>query len=116
MSDVLREMRASAKHVAAGGYAPHDGMITRWADHLERVETERDHMRWHAVEDLLPVNGERVLARYVGVYEARLVTFWDGGGSHHFGGPGEADGRGSQPATHWAPIPALSPTTDDQEQ
>ena len=59
--------------------------------------------KWIRTKTAMPSNNERVLAKYEGVYDARIVTFWrDGGGRPHFGLPSEADGKGSQPATHWA--------------
>lgn len=61
---------------------------------------------WKSLKGGLPIDGKRVLARYKGVYDCRVVIFWrDGGGTPHFGLPGEPDGKGSQPATHWAYIP-----------
>jgi len=60
------------------------------------------------VESELPRNGHRVIAIYRGVYAHRIVTFWrDGGGTPHFGMPNEPDGKGSQPATHWMPLPKM---------
>ena len=59
--------------------------------------------KWIRTKTAMPSNNERVLAKYEGVYDARIVTFWrDGGGRPHFGLPSEADGKGSQPATYWA--------------
>lgn len=55
---------------------------------------------WVSVKTKLPRNRQRVLAKYVGVYGPRVVTFWRDGVNTHFGEPPE-----SQPATHWAPIP-----------
>ena len=61
---------------------------------------------FYRVSDKLPKDGQRVIAKYAGVYNARIVTFWkDGGGNNHFGLLNEIDGKGSQPATHWMNIP-----------
>lgn len=55
---------------------------------------------WVPANQRLPEHGCKVLACYVGVYDARVVTFWrDGGGQSHFGYPE------SNPVTHWMPIP-----------
>lgn len=43
-----------------------------------------------------PMPGTRVLARYDGVYGPLVVTCWLNGGEYRFG---------TQPATHWCPIP-----------
>jgi len=68
-------------------------------------ELEAAH-RWIPVRERLPRDGQKVLCRYDGVYECRLCWFWiDSGGTHHFGYVSEDDGRGSQPATHWMPLP-----------
>lgn len=85
-------------------YACEQVSVEDWVNNamFQRVE-------WVDVESgPLPEVGERVLARYVGVYDCRVVTFWrDGGGQPHFGSPGEKDGKGSQPVTHWTPYPLL---------
>jgi len=61
---------------------------------------------WSSVETKLPAHGQRVICKYQGVYDARIVTFWrDTGNNAHFGLPGESDGKGSQPASHWMPLP-----------
>lgn len=63
---------------------------------------------WISVKDALPEHGQRVIARYTGVYNDRVVTFWiDGGNNPHFGSINEPDSKGSQPATHWMPIPEV---------
>jgi hypothetical protein len=63
---------------------------------------------WVRVKDKLPMESERVIAIYRGVYHHRIVTFWrDAGGTPHFGHPSEPDGKGSQPATHWHPLPEM---------
>jgi len=63
---------------------------------------------WVRVTDSLPTESSRVIAIYRGVYDHRIVTFWrDSGGTPHFGHPGDSDGKGSQPATHWHPLPDL---------
>jgi len=61
---------------------------------------------WKSVSQSHPADMQRVICKYTGVYGARLVTFWrDNGGNPHFGLPNESDGKGSQPATHWTPLP-----------
>ena len=55
----------------------------------------------------LPDNMQRVIAHYQGVYDYRVVTFWQDQVNDHFGLPNERDGRGSQPATHWCALPKL---------
>ena len=63
---------------------------------------------WHRVSDKLPMDTQRVIAIYRGVYHHRIVTFWrDVDGAAHFGFPNEPDGKGIQPATHWHPLPEL---------
>lgn len=52
----------------------------------------------------LPQPGQVVEARYEGVYDRRIVTYWFDGRNRHFGLPNEPDGKGSQPATHWRPL------------
>lgn len=72
-------------------------------------QPEANAPAWISVKDRLPENGQRVLARYEGVYDHRVVEFWYNDPEHyHFGSPHEPDGRGSQPATHWYPLPPLS--------
>ena len=56
---------------------------------------------WIKCSDRKPRTGERVLAKYEGVYGPRVVTFWADGVNDHYGDPPE-----SQPATHWCPLPA----------
>lgn len=61
--------------------------------------------RYISVMEKLPQNGWEVLAKFDGIYFDREVTFsYDIGGNYHFGNINEADGRGSQPATHWKKI------------
>ena len=61
--------------------------------------------KWIDVKEKLPKPEQRVIARYKGVYDYRIVLFWkDVDGASHFGHPSEKDGRGSQPATHWMPL------------
>ena len=63
-------------------------------------------MGWIRVKDRLPNDGQKVVSAYQGVYDYRIVTFSkSSGGPPHFGGPMEMDGKGSQPATHWMPLP-----------
>ena len=55
-----------------------------------------------------PKSGTMVIAIYKGVYDHRIVLAWhDAGGTMHYGSPGHPDGQGSQPATHWHPLPPL---------
>jgi hypothetical protein len=56
---------------------------------------------WIACKTKMPRIGQRVLAKYEGVYRARVVTYWFDGVNHHFGEPPL-----SEPATHWCPIPS----------
>lgn len=61
-----------------------------------------------SARETLPKTGQTVIAHYEGVYDYRLVVFWlDYELTPHFGRPNEPDGKGSQPATHWAPAPEL---------
>jgi hypothetical protein len=63
---------------------------------------------WIKVSEKLPLDSQRIIAIYRGVYHHRIVTFWkDDGGNPHFGHPSEPDKKGSQPATHWHPLPEL---------
>lgn len=72
---------------------------------------------WVAVNNKLPMEGERVIAHYKGVYHYRLVTFWtDGSGAPHFGFCNEPDGKGSQPATHWHSLPELPEMPNEKGQ
>ena len=71
---------------------------------LEGPTEERSN--WISVRERLPKDGQRVISSYAGVYDYRIVTFWkDGGDNAHFGTSGDLDGKGSQPATHWMPLP-----------
>jgi len=62
---------------------------------------------WISIEDRLPDDDTRVDCKFEGVYELREnILFWVGeSGRGHFGGFLEIDGKGSQPATHWMPLP-----------
>jgi hypothetical protein len=72
----------------------------------KRGFTEARGYAWKSVSKSHPADGQRVICKYAGVYDARIVTFWrDAGGNPHFGIPSEPDGKGSQPATHWTPLP-----------
>jgi len=75
---------------------------------------------WHDCRTSQPMESQRVIAIYKGVYHHRIVTFWiDDGGNAHYGFPTEPDGKGSQPATHWHPLPELPnkrPTTNKKEK
>ena len=78
--------------------------ITHWAPIPDPPKAAPKKGDWVSPKESLPEYGERVLVCYVGVYEARVVTFWrDQGGSPHFGG--SKDEYGSQPITHWMPLP-----------
>ncbi len=69
-----------------------------------------DKPLWMPCRHKLPKAGARVLAMFEGVYSRREVTVWyDAGNNVHFGLPSEPDGKGSQPATHWMPLPATPP-------
>ena len=83
---------------------------TLWILKANDLQRECDALveaaRWIPVSEMLPQDGQKVICRYDGVYEARLCGFWtDGKNYPHFGYPGETDGKGSQPATHWMPLP-----------
>ena len=56
---------------------------------------------WISCNDKTPRNGQKVLAKYAGVYSGRLVTFWRDDVNTHFGNPATLE---SQPATHWRPV------------
>lgn len=55
--------------------------------------------KWIRVEEKMPRQNQRVIAKYVGVYGPTVVTYWFDGTNHHFGNPPV-----SQPATHWMPV------------
>lgn len=55
---------------------------------------------WVDCNEKMPRNKQRVLAKYKGVYEPRVVIYWYDGVNHHFGEPPQ-----SEPATHWCEIP-----------
>jgi hypothetical protein len=65
------------------------------------MKTKAQPPKWINCKTKMPQNGQRVLAKYVGVYGPTVVTYWFDGVNHHFGEPPE-----SEPATHWAEIPA----------
>lgn len=55
-----------------------------------------------SVNKILPKNGQKVFAKFEGVYKDRKVVFWrDSRLIAQFGRIDEPDGKGSQPATHW---------------
>jgi len=85
---------------------------------LERENTKlkAEMNRWRKVPEVMPGNGQRVVAHYAGVYQYRLATFWHDGFNAHFGYPNEADGKGSQPATHWLPLPDVPNTETDRTE
>ena len=81
----------------------------------ERIQQLEYAQRWIPVSERLPDDGQIVLCRYAGVYENRVCGFWrDLGNVPHFGYPGEADGKGSQPATEWMPLPPPPEETDNE--
>lgn len=55
--------------------------------------------KWNRVSDKLPRQHQQVLAKYVGVYGPRVVTYWHDGVNAHFGT--HHSPFGPQPATHW---------------
>jgi hypothetical protein len=57
-------------------------------------------IKWISVKKRLPKEGQRVLAKYTGVYGTRCVLFWRDSGGVHFGEP-----PFSYPASHWMPLP-----------
>lgn len=68
--------------------------------------TPQEETNWIPVNRGYPLKGHKVEAKYEGVYDSRIVTYWeDMGGNSHFGAINEADGKGSQPATHWRYLP-----------
>lgn len=76
-----------------------------------------DKPLWIPCRHKLPNAEARVWAMYEGVYSRREVTVWyDGGNNVHFGLPNEPDGKGSQPATHWMPLPATPPPVPMKEK
>jgi len=78
----------------------------RIKEHMRDAWSAKNVIGWINVEDRLPKNGDKVMAKYDGVYTNRSVVFWfDFNLKTHFGRINEPDGKGSQPATHWAPIP-----------
>lgn len=54
---------------------------------------------WVSVKKKMPKNGQKVIAKYAGVYGPRVVKYWFDGANHHFGYPA------SEPATHWCLLP-----------
>lgn len=58
---------------------------------------------WRRATEASPAEGELVICCYVGVYGPRIVTYSRG----HYGCADEPDGKGSQPATHWMPLPTV---------
>jgi hypothetical protein len=53
---------------------------------------------WRSVKRHLPRQGQQVVAKYVGVYGPRIVTYWHDGANSHFG---DRDTLASEPASHW---------------
>jgi len=66
-----------------------------FAVYLERLIKLEESGGWISVKDKLPEAGQLVIAKYEGIYEPRVVTYWFDGTHHHFGKPA------SEPATHW---------------
>lgn len=95
------------KHIGIEAYtdadgAIHEDVVVQKVPDLVKGLTPQ---KFIPVEVQTPANMQRVLARYEGVYDYRLVTFWQDQANDHYGLPNEADGKGSQPATHWCPLP-----------
>ena len=63
------------------------------------LKTKLPDARWIPVSEKLPRQNQRVWARYVGVYNPKLVTFWRDDVNTHFGNP-----PASEPASHWKPF------------
>mgnify|MGYP000869980679 CR=1 FL=1 len=68
---------------------------------------------WIDVSFKKPKDDTRVDAMYMGVYQGvnarKNILYWeDEGGTSHFGGFNEIDGKGSQPVTHWRPAQGQS--------
>jgi hypothetical protein len=66
----------------------------------------RKKSKWISVKTRLPRQHQKVVAKYVGVYGPRVVTFWRDAVNTHFGEP-----PASELATHWMP---LSQWTDER--
>lgn len=106
-------IKKATERLLTGHYAPQDVIDVCHA----AIEGKSDNKKprdsspptgWISVKDRLPENGQRVLARYDGVYDYRIVEFWyNRPEDHHFGSPNEPDRKGSQPATHWHPLPPI---------
>jgi hypothetical protein len=70
---------------------------------MEIINGAADETAWISVHSKLPRPGQKVHCKFEGVYSHRVVTFYRDSLFHpRFGGLAEG---GSQPATHWAPIP-----------
>jgi len=68
----------------------------------ERIATLEKAQRWIPVSERLPDDEREVLCMYQGVYGPIVSSFWrDRGGRSHF-----SSQSGSQPITHWLPLPA----------
>jgi len=111
-------LRQRIAELEASQTIPYETMLIDLRGQLVDLEAEnkalREQVRWIPVSERLPKNGGAVLCRYDNVYENRVATFWmDGGGSIHFGSQFDADGKGSQPATHWMPLPPLPQETGE---
>jgi hypothetical protein len=102
---VEHELRHAIEALGEHAYATFDSLKAKVEAGVVGV-VQGDGIAWRDVNASLPTEGARVIAKYAGVYDARIVTFWwDEGGNPHFGLPNEDDGKGSQPATHWMPQP-----------
>lgn len=82
-------------------YDPEDIVIL--LDEIERLRAEVGADGWRRATEASPAEGELVICCYVGVYGPRIVTYSRG----HYGCADEPDGKGSQPATHWMPLPTV---------
>lgn len=84
-------------------YVPWDGG-ERYVKRLETRIAELEELewrvpQWRSTREILPNDGEKVLALYPGVYGPEVVVFFtDREGQPHFGGG---------PATYWMPLPRM---------
>lgn len=69
---------------------------------FDDIAVLREAARWIPCSERLPEKEVAVLCLYQGVYGPIVAQFFrDGGGTAHFYGQ-----SGSQPITHWMPLPA----------
>jgi len=88
------------KQISAKGGRSGSGAAKAREPGKARAAAARRWGKWIACSDALPDVGQRVLAKYEGVYGPRVVTFLKSGEDPRFGEPPE-----SEPATHWHPLP-----------